>query len=174
MFSSLRCNTPNSSSNRIALVGYTIIPALLIGVIDVREVKRNTFNAALTTRYGLTNRLELEARLPYVYRNDTSVGREVLQGAAVDTVFNSSGKGIGDVELTARYQFNDGGTDNPYYIGSLRFKSRTGTDPFEVMTTRISISAWVWPSTKSLRSASVTTTPRSARPSRTASTPRTR
>jgi len=125
-----------SSSNRVALVGYTIIPALLIGVIDVREVKRNTFTPALTTRFGVTNRLEVEARLPYVYRSDTSVGREVLQGEAVDTAFNSSGQGIGDVELTARYQFNDGGTDNPYYIGSLRFKSRTGKDPFEVMTTR--------------------------------------
>ena len=30
-----------SSSNRVALVGYTIIPALLIGLVDVREVKRN-------------------------------------------------------------------------------------------------------------------------------------
>jgi uncharacterized coiled-coil protein SlyX len=32
-----------SSSNRVALVGYTIIPALLIGLVDVREVKRSTF-----------------------------------------------------------------------------------------------------------------------------------
>ena len=55
-----------SSSNRIALVGYTVIPAILIGVIDVREVKRNTFNATLTGRYGLTNRFEIEARVPYV------------------------------------------------------------------------------------------------------------
>ncbi|MEO7232925.1 MAG: acetate kinase, partial [Polaromonas sp.] len=60
-----------SSSNRVALVGYTIIPALLIGLIDVREVKRNTVTGALTTRYGLTNRFELEARLPYVYRSDS-------------------------------------------------------------------------------------------------------
>jgi hypothetical protein len=29
-----------SSSNRVALVGYTVIPALLIGLVDVREVKR--------------------------------------------------------------------------------------------------------------------------------------
>jgi hypothetical protein len=123
-----------SSSNRVALVGYTVIPAILIGVIDVREVKRNTFAAALTGRYGLTNRWELEARLPYAYRSDTSIGREFLQGAPVNTPFNASGMGMGDVELTARHQLNDGGVDKPFLIGSLRFKSRTGTDPFQVET----------------------------------------
>lgn len=126
-----------SSSNRVALVGYTIIPAILIGLIDVREVKRNTFTGTLTSRYGVTNRFELEARVPYVYRSDTGVGRAFLQGAASNTtVFDSSGHGIGDVEATGRYQLNDGGADRPYYIASLRFKSHTGKDPFEVVTSR--------------------------------------
>jgi hypothetical protein len=123
-----------SSSNRIALVGYTIIPAILIGVVDVREVKRNTFNATLTGRYGLTNRFEIEARLPYVHRSDTSIGREILQGTATNTAFDASGSGIGDIELTARYQLNDGGVDKPFFVGSLRWKTRTGRDPFEVET----------------------------------------
>ena len=128
-----------SSSNRVALVGYTVIPALLIGLIDVREVKRNTFTGTLTARYGLTNRFELEAKLPYVYRSDSSISREVATGpggTSVDSVFEASGKGIGDVEFAARYQFNDGGLDKPYYIGTLRLKTRTGKDPFEVVTDR--------------------------------------
>lgn len=125
-----------SSSNRIALVGYTVIPAILIGVVDVREVKRNTINATLTGRYGITNRLEFEARVPYVYRSDTSIGREFLVGSGADSAFNARGTGIGDVEVTGRYQLNDGGVDKPFLVGSLRFKSRTGTDPFEVETTR--------------------------------------
>lgn len=123
-----------SSSNRIALVGYTVIPAILIGVIDVREVKRNTVNATLTGRYGLTNRFEVEARLPYVYRSDASIGREILQGSALNNTFNASGNGIGDVEVTGRYQLNEGGVDKPYFVGSLRLKSRTGKDPFDVQT----------------------------------------
>lgn len=121
-----------SSSNRVSLIGYTIIPALLIGLIDIREVKQNTFTAALTGRVGLTNRLELEAKIPWVYRSDSVVSRELFDSAASEILFDSSGKGLGDVELTARYQLNDGGIDKPYYIGSLRFKSRTGKDPFEV------------------------------------------
>lgn len=123
-----------SSSNRVALVGYTVIPAILIGLIDVREVKRNTFTAALTVRRGITNRFELEAKVPWVYRSDTSVSREYLVPQATESVFDADGKGIGDIELTGRYQLNDGGGENPYYIASLRFKTRTGKDPFEVET----------------------------------------
>jgi hypothetical protein len=123
-----------SSSNRVALVGYTIIPALLIGLIDVREVKRNTFSASLTGRTGLTNRLEVELKVPYVYRSDATVSRELFTGTAAERVFDTSGKAIGDVELGARYQLNEGGPDKPYFIGGLRFKTRTGRDPFDVVT----------------------------------------
>jgi hypothetical protein len=123
-----------SSNNRVALVGYTIIPALLIGLIDVREVKRNTVTGSLAFRTGLSNRLEVEARLPYVYRSDSTVSRELFTGTAVERVFGTSGRGVGDAELAARYQLNNGGADKPYYVGGVRLKSRTGTDPFEVMT----------------------------------------
>ncbi|THF63379.1 acetate kinase [Pseudothauera rhizosphaerae] len=123
-----------SSSNRIALIGYTIIPAILIGLIDVREVKSNSFVAALTVRRGITNRLELEAKVPWVYRSDDTISREVFTGSADERVFDTTGSGLGDVEVTGRYQLNDGGVDSPYYIASLRLKTRTGKDPFEVKT----------------------------------------
>lgn len=123
-----------SSSNRVALIGYTIIPALLIGLIDVREVKRNTTTAALAARFGVSNRLELEVRAPYVYRSDSTVSRELNAGAATEGVFTANGMHMGDLELGARYQLNDGGVDKPFYIGSLRLKTRTGKDPFDVVS----------------------------------------
>lgn len=123
-----------ASSSRVALVGYTIIPALVIGLIDVREVKRNTMTTALTGRWGISNRFEMEAKLPLVYRSDDTLERPLSSGSAQDTLFSSSGKGLGDVEMTGRYQLNDGGIDKVYYVGSLRFKSRTGKDPFEITT----------------------------------------
>jgi uncharacterized coiled-coil protein SlyX len=122
----------NSSSLRVSLVGYSIIPAVLIGLIDVRDVRRNTYTAALRGSYGVTNRFEIEGRVPYLYRSDSAVGREYLGGDAFDAaVFNGNGHGFGDVELTARYQLNEGGLNMPYYVGSLRFKSRTGRDPYD-------------------------------------------
>ncbi len=123
-----------SSSNRVALVGYTIIPSLLIGLVDVRELKRNSLTGALSLRYGLSNRLEVETKVPYVYRNDATVSREFGAGSDSDRVFNTSGKSLGDIEIAARYQLNQGGGNWPYMIGSFRMKSRTGKDPFEVVT----------------------------------------
>ena len=123
-----------SSNDRVALVGYTIIPALLIGLIDVRQVKTTSAISVLTGRYGLGKRFELEAKLPYVYINGDTVSREIFTGAAVDRVFNANGSGLGDVEMTARYQLNNGGPDKPYYVAWLRYKSRTGKDLFEVVT----------------------------------------
>jgi hypothetical protein len=123
-----------SSSNRVALVGYTVIPAILIGLVDVREIKRNTFTTAITGRTGINNRMEVEVKVPYVYRSDATVSRELFTGTAVERVFDTSGKGLGDVEVAGRYQLNNGGADKGYYIAGLRYKSRTGRDPFEVVT----------------------------------------
>lgn len=126
-----------SSSDRIALVGYTVIPAILIGLIDVRNVKSNSLTATLAVRRGITNRFELEARVPYVYRFDNTRSREIFTGTATDSSFDQDGRGIGDVELIGRYQLNDGGGDSPYYIASMRLKTRTGKDPYEVRTSYV-------------------------------------
>ena len=123
-----------SSTNRAALVGFTVIPAILIGLIDVREVRRNTTTATLTLRHGFSERFELEGRLPYVYRSDSTVSREIFTATATERDFHASGSGVGDIEATARYQLTTGSGRWPYLIGSLRFKSRTGKDPFEVTT----------------------------------------
>ncbi len=123
-----------SSNNRVALVGYTIIPAILIGLVDVREVKTSTYIPSVAFRYGLTKRLEIEAKVPYVHSSGQTVSREVFTGTAVDRVFNASGSGIGDVEATVRYQLNYGNEKMPYFVGWLRYKSNTGKDPFEVVT----------------------------------------
>lgn len=123
-----------SSSNRLSVIGYTVIPAINIGLFDVREVKRTSWIGTLAARYGITNRLEVEARVPYVYRDDDTISRPFGLGAGQDSLFNASGKGIGDIEFAGRYQLNQGGPNKFYYIGTLRFKSRTGRDPFEVLS----------------------------------------
>ena len=38
----------------------------------------------LTARYGLGNRFELEARVPYVYINGDTVSREIFTGIGSD------------------------------------------------------------------------------------------
>src|SRR3546814_39111 len=63
-----------------------------------------------------------------------TVSREIFTGTAQDSVFNADGHGIGDIEFTARYQLPNSDPSRPYYVLWLRYKSRTGTDLFEVTT----------------------------------------
>src|SRR5215213_8354758 len=84
----------HSSNNRVALVGFTIIPAITIGLIDVRRVSRDTFIGAIAARYGVTNRFEIEAKVPYVYRHETTISRPFATPSAADATFEGSGHGI--------------------------------------------------------------------------------
>ncbi len=127
----------HSSNNRVALVGFTVVPAITIGLIDVRSVNRDFFTLGLTGRYGLTNRLEVEAKVPFLYRQDSTLARPLATPSSTDSVFDADGKGLGDIEIAARYQFNQGGPHVPYWVGSLRFKTVTGDGPFDVATTTL-------------------------------------
>uniref|UniRef100_A0A831UF50 Transporter n=1 Tax=Geobacter metallireducens TaxID=28232 RepID=A0A831UF50_GEOME len=121
----------HSSTSRIALVGYTIVPAVHVGIIDIRAVDRDAYIGALAARYGLTNRLEFEVKVPYVYRTDTSTTRSYIGGGLDDKAFDSDGNGLGDVEFGLRYQINSP-TTGPFFITSLRVKSDTGNGPFDI------------------------------------------
>ncbi len=59
-----------SQLNRFTFRGIEIIDTVLIGIVDAEDVDRDMYTATLTGRYGLTNRIELEAKLPYIWRDD--------------------------------------------------------------------------------------------------------
>lgn len=121
----------NSSSNRLVFRGVEIVTGVQVGVIEASDADRNAFTAAVGARYGLTDRLEIEARVPYVYRTDT-ITTLVQRDTAVTSTMDLDGSDIGDVELTARYQLTDGRNGSPVYVANLRVKSDTGTGPFDV------------------------------------------
>ncbi|HZF29947.1 MAG TPA: acetate kinase [Gammaproteobacteria bacterium] len=123
-----------SSVSRVAVEGFTILPALLVGIIDVVEADRDTYMAGLSLRYGLTSRLEMELKGEYVYRDDDTRSREFLRQAVEDGVFHAHGEGAGDTELGLRYQFTRRKPTAPYIVGNLRYKDDNGNDPFEIAT----------------------------------------
>ena len=44
-----------TDNNRVFLDAFTFIPAIAVGVIDIREIKRHSFIGSLTARYGITD-----------------------------------------------------------------------------------------------------------------------
>lgn len=118
------------SNNRVSLHGYTIIPAITIGLIDIYTFSRDTFITALAARYGLTNHLQLEMKIPYAFRTEENSTAPLATQTNLDTR-SVDGQGLGDIEFGLRYQLNQP-QSGPYYIAGLRVKTDTGTDPFEV------------------------------------------
>lgn len=116
---------------RATVNGFTIVPGITLGSVDITRATRRATTAAVTLRYGVTDRFEVNARVPYVFRNDT------IQTGPSDTnaqpiIVSPTGNGIGDVEFGASYQINAGLADWPVFIANLRVKSDTGRSPFEV------------------------------------------
>lgn len=122
----------HDSGNRVVIEGLSVLPAILIGSIDVRRVERDTLISAMTARAGITNRFDFDIKVPYVYRQDETTAREIGAQSNTDEVTTVSGHGLGDLEFGGHYQLNDGLGGWPYFIGNLRVKAPTGRDPFEV------------------------------------------
>lgn len=108
-----------TSNNRVFLDAFTFLPAIAIGLIDLREIKRHSFIGSLGARYGVTDRLESELRVPYVYRSDSQRSRPVSIGAGVDETFNATGTDIGDIEFAGRYQLTSRSGGWPIFVGIL-------------------------------------------------------
>jgi len=121
----------NDSNVRTAVTGFSVLPALLVGIFDVRKINRDTLIARLTGRYGVTEKSDIELRIPYVYRSDSVRSRPLGTPTVEDTRFTASGNDIGDIEAAIRYQFNRPSPKWPYLTGGLRIKSRTGKSPYD-------------------------------------------
>lgn len=120
-----------SSSNRLVFRGVEVVTGVQIGAIEASDVDRQTFGGSLTARYGVTDRFEVEARIPYVMRKDR-ITTLAQQQSQITQTSELEGSNIGDIELAARYQLNSGAGGGPVYVGNIRYKSDTGKSPFEV------------------------------------------
>jgi hypothetical protein len=122
--------------NRAVFRGVELLESVLVGIFDINESRQDIVTGSASVRYGLTDRFEIGARVPWIYRSDKLITAPVPGSTNNDparTIDNSvSGSGLGDIELTARYQINDGGRNVPFLIANLQATLPTGRDPFSV------------------------------------------
>lgn len=120
-----------SSVNTFLFQGVEVVSSLLIGSVDANRTARDLVSTGSTFRVGVSDRTELEARVPYVWRQDSLT--DTIAGTNNQTTTTTAqGSGLGDIEAAAHYQINDGHEDWPFFVGNLRFKSDTGTSPYKV------------------------------------------
>ena len=120
----------HGTNNRAALLGFTIIPAITIGLIDIRRISRDTFTGAHRTLRSDESLGDLRRGDRDVHATSSTITRPLATPAVTDSLFEGSGNGIGDTELAARFQINQGGAEKPFYVGSLRVRLPTGKSPY--------------------------------------------
>lgn len=120
------------SQNQLGVNGFQIIPGITLGNVFVTRFEQNIATAAVTVRGGVTDRLELNAKIPYVY-NSGSTTSLVPSGTSAQLLsVSANGAGLGDIQFGTSYQFNSGESGWPIFVGNFLFKTATGTSPFQV------------------------------------------
>ena len=117
----------HTSVDRFVFQGVEIVDTVLLGVINASQADRDVVTASLGFRYGLTDRFEIEAKVPWVYRHDETT--DLITAGGTPTERSVTSNDLGDIELGLHYQLNDGPV---YLVSNLRIKSNTGTGPFDV------------------------------------------
>ncbi|HET7853563.1 MAG TPA: transporter [Candidatus Methylomirabilis sp.] len=119
------------STNDIAISGFTVFEAIVIGTIRVDELNRDIVTGALTLRYGILDRLQADVRVPVLWRQDQEVLGVGTTNEAERTTDNFN---IGDLEASLSYQaLNERGWI-PAVITRVRARFPTGENPFEIST----------------------------------------
>lgn len=117
---------------RISLNGFLALDAIFLGTISIDQIKSDVFTVDPTIRYGITDRLFVDANLPFLYRtsNFRSGGAGGSASALVEKTVHD--QGIGDLSIGASYRLMTETLRRPDVVVSARVKFPTGRDPFGV------------------------------------------
>lgn len=116
----------------INLSGFLALDAIFLGLIRIDEITSDVLAADFTARYGLTDRLQIDANVPYLYRhsNFQSAGAGGdASGLAEKSVTDS---GLGDVNFGVSYRLLKETAARPDVVINARAKAPTGRNPFGV------------------------------------------
>ena len=132
----LQLDYARADRNRALFRGIEVIESVLVGEFNINESRQDILTASVGARYGITDKFELGVRVPFVHRSDDSVLVPV-QGstnndAAREITTAATGTGIGDIEMSARYQLITGHGGSPFVVGNLQVVAPTGSNPFAV------------------------------------------
>ena len=119
------------SQNQLSLNGFTIIPGITFGNIFISRVQQNIATAALTARFGITDRLEVNVKVPFVFEYGTTTTQQVGPDA-LPLSPGAQNVNIGDVQVGASYQLNADSSTWPIFVANLLFKTTTGVSPYNV------------------------------------------
>lgn len=117
----------------INLSGFLALDTIFLGNISVDEVESDIVSFDLAARWSVTNRLQLNGNIPYIYRTSNFRSGGAGGGAAslIEKRVNENAR-LGDVSAGINYRLISETVDWPDVVVSLTAKAPTGSDPFGV------------------------------------------
>jgi len=116
----------------INLSGFLALDAIFLGVINVQQTKSDAFTFDLTGRWGITDRLQVDANIPTLYRHSRFFsGGAGGAGTTLSEAVVENG-GLGDISVGANYLLFRESGGWPDVIVNARLKAPTGKDPYGI------------------------------------------
>ncbi|TWH99474.1 hypothetical protein IP90_03089 [Luteimonas cucumeris] len=115
---------------QLALSGFLALDAIFLGTIDLDQTKASVLTTDITGRYGITDRINLEANVPYLYRTSRFVSGGAGGASTSISELSKSASGLGDVSVAGYYQLVKESARWPDLVASMRVRAPTGRDPF--------------------------------------------
>ncbi|MDD5586969.1 MAG: transporter [Alphaproteobacteria bacterium] len=122
----------NTTSNVFTFNGVQVAELILVGVVNTSSARRQILQDSSRVRFGFTDRLEADVRVPFVYRNDATSQTDTSSSPPATTRTSYDGYGLGDVDMGLSYQLNRGLGGWPFFAGNFRYKTATGDGPYDV------------------------------------------
>lgn len=120
------------SSDHVTVNGFALFPVLVVGDITSERLRRDILINSVTARLGVTKRFQGDFMIPYGYILNRTVD-------ATEKETTQSQFGLGDIVAGASYQFINEHGSVPDLLGSLHFKSTTGTNSYDLESAQTSL-----------------------------------
>ncbi|WP_207790000.1 hypothetical protein [Sphingosinicella humi] len=117
---------------QINLSGFLALDAIFLGRISLDEITADVITSEFVARYGLTDRLQFDVSVPYLFRHSNFQSAGAGGSASGTAEVDVTESGIGDISVGASYRLLRETFRRPDIVLNARVKAPTGQHPFGV------------------------------------------
>jgi hypothetical protein len=117
---------------KLNLSGFLALDSIFLGLISIDQIDADVLTADVTARYGVSNDLQFDVNVPYIYRRSKfksgGAGGNAVQLSQADV----TSRGLGDVSAGVSYRLMRETARRPDIVFNARLKAPTGESPFGI------------------------------------------
>jgi hypothetical protein len=117
---------------QLNLSGFLALDSIFLGRISLDEITADVITSEFVARYGLTDRLQIDVSVPYLYRHSNFQSGGAGGSASGIAEASVSDSGLGDISVGASYRMLRETVRRPDVVLNARVKAPTGDHPFGV------------------------------------------